>query len=293
MTEGKIIKGIAGFYYVYLPGMGLVECKAKGVFRKDNKKPLVGDKVYVDILDPEAKKGNIIEILDRKNDLIRPAVANVDQAVLIFAGKKPEPNLQLLDRFLIMMEQKQLPTVLVFNKCDLLSKEEKDALYQVYRDCGCKVRFLSAKEHTGIEELLEDLEGKTSTVAGPSGVGKSSIINLLQSNVSMETGEISEKIERGKHTTRHSELIVINQDTFILDTPGFSSLDLFDLEKEDLEYYYPEFQEYRDSCRFIGCSHTHEPDCSVKQAVEQKKISEKRYLTYKQLYQELKEKKIY
>lgn len=293
MTEGKIIKGIAGFYYVYLPGMGLVECKAKGVFRKDNKKPLVGDKVYVDILDPEAKKGNIIEILDRKNDLIRPAVANVDQAILIFAGKKPEPNLQLLDRFLIMMEQKQLPTVLVFNKCDLLSKGEKDTLYQIYRDCGCKVRFLSAKEHIGIEALLEDLEGKTSTVAGPSGVGKSSIINLLQSNVSMETGEISEKIERGKHTTRHSELIVINQDTFILDTPGFSSLDLFDLEKEDLEYYYPEFQEYRDSCRFIGCSHTHEPDCSVKQAVEQKKISEKRYLTYKQLYQELKEKKIY
>lgn len=293
MTEGKIIKGIAGFYYVYLPGMGLVECKAKGVFRKDNKKPLVGDKVYVDILDPEAKKGNIIEILDRKNDLIRPAVANVDQAILIFAGKKPEPNLQLLDRFLIMMEQKQLPTVLVFNKCDLLSAEEKDMLCQIYRDCGCKVRFLSAKEHTGIEELLEDLEGKTSTVAGPSGVGKSSIINLLQSNVSMETGEISEKIERGKHTTRHSELIVINQDTFILDTPGFSSLDLFDLEKEDLEYYYPEFQEYRDSCRFIGCSHTHEPDCSVKQAVEQKKISKKRYLTYKQLYQELKEKKIY
>lgn len=293
MTEGKIIKGIAGFYYVYLPRMGLVECKAKGVFRKDNKKPLVGDKVYVDILDPEAKKGNIIEILDRKNDLIRPAVANVDQAILIFAGKKPEPNLQLLDRFLIMMEQKQLPTVLVFNKCDLLSAEEKDTLYQIYRDCGCKVRFLSAKEHTGIEELLEDLEGKTSTVAGPSGVGKSSIINLLQSNVSMETGEISEKIERGKHTTRHSELIVINQDTFILDTPGFSSLDLFDLEKEDLEYYYPEFQEYRDSCRFIGCSHSHEPDCSVKQAVEQKKISEKRYLTYKQLYQELKEKKIY
>ena len=291
--QGRIIRGIAGFYYVHVPEMGIYECKAKGIFRKNKLKPLVGDLVKLSILDEENKKGNIDEVLDRENELIRPAVANIDQALVIFAIKKPEPNLNLLDRFLIMMEQKQIPCVLVFNKSDLASEEEKQTLREIYGKSGCEILFISAKQDDGIEEIREVLKGKTSTVAGPSGVGKSSLINKLQSDINMETGSISEKIERGKHTTRHTEFIPIGDDTFIMDTPGFSSLAVFDMEKEELEQYYPEFDEYRDNCRFNGCSHTHEPGCGVKEAIEAGDISKERYENYKLIYEELKNKKKY
>ena len=291
--QGKIIRGIAGFYYVHVPEIGILECKAKGIFRKNNLKPLVGDLVEVSLLDEENKKGNIDEVLERQNELIRPAVANIDQALVIFAIKKPEPNLNLLDRFLIMMQQKDIPCVLVFNKSDLVTDVEKQELRDIYAGSGCEILFVSAKQDQGIEEIRNVLKGKTSTVAGPSGVGKSSIINKLQSDVSMETGSISEKIERGKHTTRHTEFIPIGEDTFIMDTPGFSSLAVFDMEKEELEQFYPEFDEYRDTCRFNGCSHTHEPGCSVKEAIENGKISKDRYENYKLIYEELKNKKKY
>ena len=291
--QGKIIRGIAGFYYVHVPEIGILECKAKGIFRKNKLKPLVGDFVEVSILDEENKKGNIDEVLERKNELIRPAVANIDQALVIFAIKKPEPNLNLLDRFLIMMEQKDIPCVLVFNKSDLATEEEKETLRAIYQNSGCKILFISAKQNQGIEEIRNVLEGKTSTVAGPSGVGKSSLINQLQSGISMETGSISEKIERGKHTTRHTEFIPIGDDTFIMDTPGFSSLAVFDMEKEELEQFYPEFDDYRDTCRFNGCSHTHEPGCSVKEAIEEGKISKERYENYRLIYEELKNRKKY
>lgn len=291
--QGKIIRGIAGFYYVYVPKIGVLECKAKGIFRKNKLKPLVGDLVNVSVIDEENKKGNIEEVLKRKNELIRPAVANIDQALVIFAIKKPEPNLNLLDRFLIMMEQKGIPCVLVFNKSDLAAEEEKQALSRIYENSGCRILLVSAKQNQGIEEVREILKHKTSTVAGPSGVGKSSLINMLQSNVNMETGSISEKIERGKHTTRHTEFIPIGEDTFIMDTPGFSSLAVFDMEKEELEQFYPEFDEYRDSCRFNGCSHTHEPGCSVKEAIDDGKISKERYENYRLIYEELKNKKKY
>lgn len=291
--QGKIIRGIAGFYYVHVPEIGILECKAKGIFRKNKLKPLVGDFVEVSILDEENKKGNIDEVLERKNELIRPAVANIDQALVIFAIKKPEPNLNLLDRFLIMMEQKDIPCVLVFNKSDLATEEEKETLRAIYQNSGCKILFISAKQNQGIEEIRNVLEGKTSTVAGPSGVGKSSLINQLQSSISMETGSISEKIERGKHTTRHTEFIPIGDDTFIMDTPGFSSLAVFDMEKEELEQFYPEFDDYRDTCRFNGCSHTHEPGCSVKEAIEEGKISKERYENYRLIYEELKNRKKY
>ena len=195
--QGRIIRGIAGFYYVHVQEMGIYECKAKGIFRKNKLKPLVGDFVKLSILDEENKKGNIDEVLDRENELIRPAVANIDQALVIFAIKKPEPNLNLLDRFLIMMEQKEIPCILVFNKSDLASEEEKQKLRDIYGNSGCKILFISAKQDEGIEEIREVLKGKTSTVAGPSGVGKSSLINKLQTDVNMETGSISEKIERG------------------------------------------------------------------------------------------------
>lgn len=286
--QGKIIKGIAGFYYVQTKS-GIYECKAKGSFRNQKIKPFVGDNVEITVLDEEKKKGNMEKILERKNFLIRPAVANVDQTLVIFAAAKPDPNRNLLDRFLIMMEQKNVPVILVFNKKDAAQPEKLAELAEIYENCGYQVLQVSALEEDGILEIKKILQGKTSTVAGPSGVGKSSIINLLQSGVHMETGNISEKIERGKHTTRHSELISIAEDTYIFDTPGFSSLYVTDMEKEELKSYFPEFTPYEDECKFLGCVHVNEPVCGVKNALSEGKISRSRYENYKLLYEELKE----
>ena len=286
--QGKIIKGIAGFYYVQTKN-GVYEGKAKGSFRNRKLKPYVGDNVEITVLNEETKKGNLDEILERKNFLIRPAVANVDQTLVIFAAAKPDPNLNLLDRFLIMMEQKDIPVVLVFNKKDAAEQEKLAELARIYENCGYQVLSVSALQEDGISEIKEILKGKTSTVAGPSGVGKSSIINLLQSDIQMETGDISEKIERGKHTTRHSELIAIEEETYIFDTPGFSSLYVTDMEKEDLKDYFPEFAQYEEECRFLGCVHVNEPVCGVKDALKEGKISQSRYDNYKLLYEELKE----
>lgn len=293
VIHGKIIKGIAGFYYVHIPDKGIYECKAKGVFRKNNEKPLVGDNVEITVLDEEKKLGNVDRILTRSNDLIRPAVANVDQALVIFAADKPKPNFNLLDRFLLMMEQKDIPTIICFNKKDLVTEEEIEELSNIYKGTGHSIYFMSAANGDGVEAVKACLHGKTSTVAGPSGVGKSSFINLLQSDVKMETGSISEKIERGKHTTRHSELITLNEDSYILDTPGFSSLSIFDLEKEDLKWYYPEFEKLEGQCRFLGCNHINEPDCVVKQAVEEGSISTMRYENYKLIFEECSNRKKY
>lgn len=286
--QGKIIKGIAGFYYVQTKD-GIYECKAKGSFRNRKLKPFVGDNVEITVLDKENKKGNMEEILERKNFLIRPAVANVDQTLVIFAAAKPDPNLNLLDRFLIMMEQKEVPVILVFNKTDVAESEKLEEYAGIYENCGYQVLRVSALQEEGISEIKEILKGKTSTVAGPSGVGKSSIINLLQSDIHMETGTISEKIERGKHTTRHSELISIAEDTYIFDTPGFSSLYVTDMEKEELKNYFPEFEQYEEECKFLGCVHVNEPVCGVKEALKNGKISQSRYENYKLLYEELKE----
>ncbi len=291
--QGKIIKGIAGFYYVHVIGAGVYECKAKGIFRKEKIKPLVGDNVEIDIISEEEKTGNISRILERKNELIRPAVANIDQAMVIFAAAKPKPNFNLLDRFLIMMEQQQVETVICFNKQDLATEEELQKLEETYQKCGYHILFTSARKEEGLEAVKKVLEGKTTTVAGPSGVGKSSLINLLQPEIEMETGNISEKIERGKHTTRHSQLIHIKDNTYIMDTPGFSSLYLMGFEKEELKEYFKEFKEYEPECRFLGCSHIHEPDCGVKQALEEGKISRIRYENYVAMYEELKNVKKY
>ena len=247
MKQGKIVKGIAGFYYVSVAGSGIYECKAKGAFRQKKMKPLVGDNVSIDIIDEEEKKGNVVEILPRKNALVRPAVANVDQALVIFAGTS----------------------------------------------CGYPLFFVSARQQEGIEPLRAALEGKTTTVAGPSGVGKSTLINLLAPEVQMETGEISEKIQRGKHTTRHSQLILLNEQTYIFDTPGFSSLAVDFFEKETLGTLFPEFVEYEQNCRFTGCSHIGEPVCGVKEALAEGKISQSRYNNYVQIYNELKDKRKY
>lgn len=291
--KGKIVKGIAGFYYVYTRQLGLLECKAKGAFRKDGIKPLVGDDVCVDVISQEEKTGNIEQILPRRNALIRPAVANVDQALVIFAAAKPKPNFNLLDRFLLMMEYQQVPTVICFNKTDMVSEEQMEQLRQIYKASGYPLLFASAKEEKGILQIRELLGQKTTVVAGPSGVGKSSIVNLVQKDTHMETGGISEKIERGKHTTRHSQLIPVDTDTFILDTPGFSSLYALGIEEEQLKEFFPEFAKYEPYCKYQGCMHKKEPQCGVKDAVAEGKISESRYENYRLVLEEIQSRRKY
>ena len=290
---GKIMKGIAGFYYVGVAESGVYECKAKGIFRKDKIKPLVGDDVEIEVLNEEEKLGNIVKILPRRSELIRPAVANIDQALVIFAAREPKPNLSLLDRFLVIMEKQDVPVIICFNKQDLCDEEEVGRLKEIYEACGYPVVLASAKQGEGIEEIKSRLRGKTTTVAGPSGVGKSSLTNLLQNEVQMETGEISKKLGRGRHTTRHSQIIQIEEDTWIYDTPGFTSFYVEEIEKEELRFYFREFSKYEGTCRFQGCTHTHEPGCMVKNALEEGKISKERYENYLELYGELKEKKRY
>lgn len=284
---GKIMKGIGGFYYVYVEGAGLYECRAKGIFRNKKVKPNVGDIVDIDVISEEEKTGNLTVIHKRKNQLIRPMVANVDQALVIFAIHEPEPNFQLLNRFLIMMEKQQVPVIICFNKMDLATEEEKEQLRRDYENSGCRVLFSSAQEGEGIPEIKSLLKGKTTVMAGPSGVGKSSTLNSISEEKQMETGAVSEKIKRGRHTTRHSELIYLGEDTYLMDTPGFSSLYLADIDKEELRFYFPEFAEYENQCRFNGCSHIHEPGCAVKKALEEGKISRLRYEDYCYLYEEL------
>ncbi|MBQ6806015.1 MAG: ribosome small subunit-dependent GTPase A [Lachnospiraceae bacterium] len=290
---GKIVKGIAGFYYVHIEGKGIYECRAKGIFRNVHIKPLVGDNVRMEVLDEQEKKGNVVEILPRKNALIRPAVANIDQALVIFAIVKPNPNFNLLDRFLIQMERQKLPSIICFNKQDIASEDEKAALCEAYETCGYQVLFVSAIENEGMDKLRSLLTGKTTTVAGPSGVGKSTIINCLHPEANMETGSISQKIERGKHTTRHSEIIALGEGTYIMDTPGFTSLSISEVTKEELGNYYPEFTKYEPYCKFSGCAHISEPSCGVKDAVAEGKISQVRYENYQILYQELKDVRRY
>lgn len=291
--RGRIVKGIAGFYYVIAEDGVTYECKAKGIFRKDRMKPLVGDYVQLTVLDADKQTGNIDVIEERSNALIRPNVANVDQALVIFAITKPKPNLNLLDRFLLMMEKQQIETIICFNKHDIASDSQRSRLEETYGNCGYRLCFLSAVLEEGIKELRVELRNKTTVVAGPSGVGKSSIINLIQPEAGMETGRISDKIDRGKHTTRHSELIRVEKDTYIVDTPGFSSLFIEDFEKEELKDYYPEFVRYEPGCRFQGCVHIHEPVCGVKNALEEGRISRIRYDNYLLLYEELKSKRKY
>ncbi len=291
--KGKIMKGISGFYYVHTAESGIYECKAKGIFRNRKIKPLVGDNVEFDVTDEIDKEGNITEIAARKNELIRPAVSNIDQALLIFAAADPSPDFNLLDRLFVMMKYQKIPVILCFNKADLVDKDGRGKIISIYRDCGCPVLFTSTKESFGMAELAELLKGKTSAACGPSGVGKSSIVNFLQKDVCMETGEISQKIRRGKNTTRHSQLIPVEPDAYIMDTPGFGSLYIPELSAEDLWKYYEEFLPYEPDCRFKGCSHINEPDCGIKQALAESKIHEKRYENYVSIYQELKENEKY
>ncbi len=291
--QGKIIKGIAGFYYVQTPANGLYECKAKGVFRKEKIKPLVGDNVEISVLDEAEKKGNIDDIYPRKNELIRPVVANIDQVLVIFAASQPKPNLNLLDRFLVSMEKQGVPAIICFNKVDTVSEEECRRLGSIYEKSGCPVMFVSAKEEKDIDKIQELLLHKTTAVAGPSGVGKSTLVNLIAPDAEMETGEISQRIDRGKHTTRHSEILPIGEESYICDTPGFTALAVWEMEKEELKDYFAEFAPYEGECRFLGCTHTHEPQCAVKEALKAGEISKERYQNYQEMFEELKARRKY
>ncbi len=286
--NGIILKGIGGFYYVKTDEDGAVyECRARGIFRKLDKKPLVGDRVRIEITHEDDMEGNIVEIHERKNALIRPAVANVDRALVIFALKTPDPVLTLLDTFLISMRRSSLPTTLVFNKADLVDEDTIDKFSEIYFSAGVDIIFTSTKTGRGIDMVKNVLAGAITTVAGPSGAGKSTIINTIAGHEVMETGKVSKKIGRGKQTTRHTELLEIGENSYIMDTPGFSTLLLPEMEKEDLAVYYPEFDNDRDSCYFSRCVHIHEPGCRVRESVEAGKINKVRYESYLSLYEEL------
>lgn len=286
--QGKIIKGVAGFYDVALEDGDVFRCRAKGIFRREKIKPLAGDDVEIEITHEGDREGNVIRILPRKSVLIRPPVANIDQVLVTFALADPAPGHYLINRFLVMLAQKELPCVLCFNKRDLVSESACDALCAVYRDAGVRICTVSARTGEGLEELKSLLSGKVSAVAGPSGAGKSSLINALLSEERMETGTLSKKLARGKNTTRHSELIALRErGTYLCDTPGFMSLDLKETKPEELARFYPEFCVRADACRFAGCLHLTEPDCEVRAALQRGEIAPERYDAYRLLYEEL------
>ncbi len=293
MKQGKILKGVAGFYYVHVAESGIYECKAKGIFRLENQKPLVGDDVVIDVLSESDMEGNITEILPRRSELLRPAVANVDQVLLVFAVTKPKPNINLLDRMLVRMERDEIPSIICFNKCDLAKEDDIRRLQEIYEKTAYPVRFITTQNPDDVASIKSFFTGKTTALAGPSGVGKSTLINQLSPEVQMETGEISKKIGRGKHTTRHAQLISLDEHSYLVDTPGFTSLTVEDFELEELAACFPEFVHYEPQCRFRGCSHLNEPDCAVRAALDQNLISESRYHSYSLLYQELSEKNKY
>ena len=288
---GKIIKAVAGFYYVACDGR-IITCKAKGIFRNRNIKPMVGDDAEFVITDEAASEGNIEDILPRKNSIVRPAVANVDIALMMMSCAHPAPQLYLLDKYLISMDMQELETAVVFTKCELVS-DRGEAFRRIYEHAGFKAFCLSAQTGEGLTELLEYIKGRTAVLAGPSGVGKSTLTNRICPDAAMETDDISRRIERGRHTTRHSELFVIDKHTFMCDTPGFTSVLVESLKPDSLRLYMPDLAKYEGKCRFDNCAHIGEPDCSVKAAVESGEFESSRYESYKKLYAQLSDIKRY
>lgn len=291
MLKGIIIKGVGGFYYVKT-SEGIIESRARGLFRDENITPLVGDKVNIRISE-EDKTGYIDEIYPRTTQLLRPPVANVSQAVIVMSIKNPDINTWLLDKFLLMAEYEKLNVIICFNKSDL-SEEKTLSLSEVYKTAGYKVIISSVVESIGIEELRNSLDDNITVFAGPSGAGKSSLLNAINPILKLETGDISNKSKRGKHTTRHVELINLKEDSYVLDTPGFSSLHLDFIEDEvELREYFREIDKIGKECRFISCLHDQEPDCAVKRNVDTGNINKDRYDNYLLLLKEIKSNRRY
>ncbi|EJT6500724.1 ribosome small subunit-dependent GTPase A [Clostridium perfringens] len=280
--EGIIIKGIGGFYYIKT-NEGIIECKARGKFRYNSLKPMVGDRVTIKV---ENGKGVIEDIHERSSELIRPTVANVTQAFVVFAIKNPDINLDLLNRFLTLCEYNDIHAVVCLNKEDLCTEEEKENLKELINDIGYEVLFINAKEGKGFDALKERLEHNITVLCGPSGAGKSTLLNSFIDREHMETGSVSEKIGRGKHTTRHSELIDVDNG-YLVDTPGFTTLDVTFIDRDSLKYCFPEFNDYNNLCKFNGCNHYKEPKCAVKEAVEEGKINKLRYEFYIKTLEEI------
>ncbi|MGL4731593.1 MAG: ribosome small subunit-dependent GTPase A [Clostridium sp.] len=280
--QGVIVKGIGGLYYVNCEGT-TYKCKARGKFRYNNLSPMIGDNVEIKI---DGESATIEKIYDRKTELIRPVVANVTQAFVVFAFRYPDLNRDLLSKFLLLCEYNNLNAIVCFNKMDF----ENETIYEVKEElesAGYEVLYLEAKNNVGLDKLKEKIGGNISVFCGPSGVGKSTILNKFVGRDMMETGEVSNKLKRGKHTTRHSELVEF-EDGFLVDTPGFSSLELDFIEKEDLQYCFKEFEKYREDCKFNNCMHHKEPGCGVKKAVEEGKIHKSRYDFYIKTLEDIK-----
>lgn len=285
-TKGIIIKSQKELYYVKYKNKTYM-CKARGIFRDKNLKPLVGDRVDIQILDENT--GYIEKIYDRKNSLIRPPIANIDQILLVHSLTDPEINYVTFDKYLVMLEHFKIPVKIIINKVDLAKDEDIKKFEDIYSKTKYEYVFTSAKNNQGIGKLNKMMKDKISSFAGPSGVGKSTILNLLHENFDVQTGKISNKTSRGKHTTRHTELFEIDENTFIFDTPGFSALNLDFIENfRDVKKYYPEFEIFKEGCKFNDCDHINEPNCSIKKEMELKKISKNRYESYLYIYNERK-----
>jgi ribosome biogenesis GTPase / thiamine phosphate phosphatase len=290
MPEGKIVKALSGFYYV-LHNDQLIQCRGRGVFRKNKITPLVGDEVVFQA--ENEQEGYILEIKDRKNELVRPPIANVDQAILVFSAVKPDFSTALLDRFLVLVEFNHIEPIICISKMDLANEEQMEMITKYanqYRAAGYKVMLTSSETETGIEQLIPLLENKISVFAGQSGVGKSSLLNVLRPDLDLKTNDISSHLGRGKHTTRHVELISIGNG-LVADTPGFSSLDFTNINAEDLTACFPELLKASENCKFRCCLHIHEPKCGVKQGVESGVIPSYRYEHYVNFLQEIKDRK--
>ncbi|PWW27420.1 ribosome biogenesis GTPase [Cytobacillus oceanisediminis] len=290
MPEGKIIKALSGFYYV-LSGDETIQCRGRGVFRKNKVTPLVGDEVVFQA--ENNTEGYILEVKDRKNELIRPPIANVDQAILVFSAVEPGFSTTLLDRFLVLVEYNHIKPIICITKIDLTNQKEYKQIQQYaadYRQAGYDVLLASSETEEGVKDLMPYLEGEISVFAGQSGVGKSSLLNVLRPDLELKTNDISSHLGRGKHTTRHVELIEVGKG-LVADTPGFSSLDFTDIEMEELNFCFPEIQVKSEECKFRGCLHMAEPKCAVKTASENGEIPSYRYEHYKTFLQEIKERK--
>lgn len=292
MPIGIILKGIGGFYYVKTQNT-VYECKAKGIFRREDQTPLPGDEVNISIIDEVRAKGNIDKILPRRSYLIRPHVANINQIFIVISAKSPVPDLMLLDKLLITAEIKNIDVVICINKIDLDENQEYNCIESTYSKAGYKILKVSSKLEYGFDHLKDLLKNKITVFSGQSGVGKSTILNRIMNSMVMKTGNVSEKIERGKHTTRHAELIELEEGGFVLDTPGFSSFELSDIPYEQLEIYYPEFENLLNQCKFTGCGHVSEPDCVIKEALKSGIIDEGRYNRFIIIYNLLKLQKSY